>query len=50
MRFLPPDLLKVGQLMLAGGEWNGRRIVPAAWIKRQTMPVVKIDAERSYGY
>ncbi|WP_315745513.1 MULTISPECIES: serine hydrolase [unclassified Bradyrhizobium] len=50
LRLLPPDLLKIGQLMLASGEWNGRRVVPADWIKRVTTPVVKIDAGRSYGY
>ena len=50
LRLLPPDLLKVGQLMLASGEWNGRRIVPADWIKRVTTPVVTIEGDFKYGY
>ena len=43
-------MLKVGQLVLAGGTWNGKSIVPADWVKRATSPVVAIDRGRSYGY
>ena len=34
LRLLPRDMLKVGQLVLAGGTWNGSQIVPADWVKR----------------
>lgn len=37
-------------LVLAGGAWNGRQIVPADWVKRATSPAVTIDRGRSYGY
>jgi CubicO group peptidase (beta-lactamase class C family) len=50
LRLLPRDLLKVGQLVLANGTWNGREIVPSDWVKRITTPVIAIDASRSYGY
>lgn len=50
LRLLPRDMLKVGQLALAGGAWNGRQIVPADWVKRITSPVVAISGTRSYGY
>ncbi|HEU0146710.1 MAG: hypothetical protein V7634_3753 [Bradyrhizobium sp.] len=50
LRLLPRDLLKVGQLMLAGGTFEGREIVPGEWVKRVTTPVVTIDRDRSYGY
>jgi CubicO group peptidase (beta-lactamase class C family) len=50
LRLLPRDLVKIGQLMLAGGTWDGREIVPGDWVRRVTTPVVKIDQERSYGY
>jgi CubicO group peptidase (beta-lactamase class C family) len=49
-RLLPRDLVKIGQLMLAGGSWNGRSIVPADWAKRVTTPVVPIRVGRDYGY
>ncbi|MFO1080535.1 MAG: serine hydrolase [Reyranellaceae bacterium] len=49
-RLLPPDLLRVGEMVLADGVWRGRRIVPADWLKRSTTPVVAIDATRQYGW
>ncbi|MCP3447492.1 serine hydrolase [Bradyrhizobium sp. CCGUVB14] len=49
-RLLPRDLVKIGQLMLAGGSWNGRSIVPTDWVRRVTTPVVPISFGRHYGY
>jgi len=39
----PRDLLKIGQLYLNGGTWNGRRIVDASWTKRSTEPYVEVS-------
>lgn len=39
----PRDLLKVGQMFLDGGIWNGRRIVDASWVKESTAPRVHIS-------
>lgn len=50
LRLLPRDLLKVGQLALAGGVWQGKQVVPADWVKRVTTPVVTIGDTRNYGY
>jgi CubicO group peptidase (beta-lactamase class C family) len=50
LRLLPRDMLKVGQLAMAGGTWDGRQVVPADWVKRATTPVVAINSGRSYGY
>jgi CubicO group peptidase (beta-lactamase class C family) len=30
------DMARVGYLMLRQGRWNGRQIIPAAWVKRST--------------
>lgn len=49
-RLLPRDLVKIGQLMLAGGNWNGKSIVSADWVERVTRPVVPISFGRHYGY
>jgi len=40
---LPRDLLKVGQAYLDGGIWNGRRIVPAEWVRSSTAPRIDIN-------
>ncbi len=50
LRLLPRDLLKVGQLVIAGGAWNGRQVVPAEWVKRATTQAVTIEGRGGYGY
>lgn len=50
LRMRAPDLLRVGQMVLAKGAWQGRQIVPADWLKRSTEPVVFIDERRRYGW
>jgi CubicO group peptidase (beta-lactamase class C family) len=42
---LPRDFLKIGQLFLNEGAWNGRRVVPAEWVRRSTAPLVEISPE-----
>jgi len=49
-RLLPRDLVKIGQLMLENGNWNGKPVVPADWVKRVTTPVAQIRVGRDYGY
>lgn len=44
------DLSRIGTLMLAGGQLDGRQIVPSEWIKRCTTLVVSCDELRRYGY
>lgn len=44
------DLLKLGQLYLQGGAWNGRQVVPASWVIASTQPHALVDGETEYGY
>lgn len=39
----PRDLLKIGQLFLNDGVWNGRRIVSSDWVKRSSAAHVEIS-------
>ncbi len=50
----PRDLLAFGQMYLNGGTWNGRRIVPAAWVRTSTHAHVDVPPDQgitdAYGY
>jgi CubicO group peptidase (beta-lactamase class C family) len=46
----PRDFLKLGQLMLAGGRWNGRQILSRAWVARTLEPHASLHAPDDYGY
>jgi CubicO group peptidase (beta-lactamase class C family) len=49
VRFLPRDFMKLGQLMMNGGTWGGRRVVSREWAKRATSPLVSLGSQK-YGY
>ena len=44
------DLLKLGQLYLNGGTWDGKRVVPEQWVKASMTPHVEVDESTKYGY
>ena len=49
------DMARLGLVMMRDGEWNGRQVVPAAWVKESTVARVPGSAvgrggELGYGY
>jgi CubicO group peptidase (beta-lactamase class C family) len=44
------DLLKLGQLYLNGGMWNGKRVVSADWVRRSITPHANAREDADYGY
>lgn len=50
LRLRPRDMVKIGQLVLAGGRWNDRQIVSKAWIDTSTKPRLEAPGPYFYGY
>jgi CubicO group peptidase (beta-lactamase class C family) len=48
LRLTARDVSRIGQLMLAKGSWDGRQIVPAAWIEACMTPAASIGEGRRY--
>ena len=44
------DALKLGQLYLDGGTWNGKRVVTEEWIRESTARHSGYSAEHGYGF
>lgn len=50
LRMRPLDVAKIGRLVLQHGQWQGRQIVPAAWIERIMQAPVATGDGLDYGY
>jgi CubicO group peptidase (beta-lactamase class C family) len=46
---LPRDALKLGQVYLSGGTWNGHRIVSKKWVELSTHRYSEFSPEHGYG-
>jgi len=44
------DLLKLGQLYLNGGRWQGRQVISEAWVRRSVSPHANAREDTDYGY
>jgi CubicO group peptidase (beta-lactamase class C family) len=36
LKLRPRDMTRLGQLFLQGGQWQGKQVVPAAWVRQAT--------------
>jgi CubicO group peptidase (beta-lactamase class C family) len=44
------DLLKLGQLYLNGGRWQGRQVISEAWVRRSVSAHANAREDTDYGY
>ena len=50
LQLSPRDMAKLGYLYLHTGLWEGKQVVPAAWVRESTLPQIQADDGWSYGY
>lgn len=44
------DMAKFGQLYLSGGIWEGKQVLPEAWITESTTEKINLSSNLGYGY
>jgi CubicO group peptidase (beta-lactamase class C family) len=51
IKLRPRDMVKLGQLFLAGGRWDNKQVVPTDWVDQATAPHVAAQGHSDgYGY
>jgi CubicO group peptidase (beta-lactamase class C family) len=43
LRLTAPEMLRIGQMMRAGGSWQGHQVVPAAFVREATSRKIATD-------
>ena len=46
----PRDMARFGLLFLRNGDWDGRAVLSAEWVRSSTAPVVRLSDDWHYGY
>lgn len=49
-QFLPRDFLKLAQLMVNDGRWNGRQIVSRDWARKSSSALRNLSQSQQYGW
>lgn len=49
-RMTARDMARFGLLFMRGGEWNGKQVVPAAWVKESVTSYSDAGGSGGYGY
>jgi len=50
LRMTPRDLARIGVMVLGGGRWDGRQVIPGEWLAASFTPAVSMPDGRRYGY
>lgn len=50
LRLRPRALARIGQMVLDGGRWEGRQVVPNDWLVRSFETRASVDEQVDYGY
>lgn len=50
IRLRPRDFLKLGQVYLNGGTWNGKRLVSREWVRQSSAAQAAMNQPDDYGY
>jgi CubicO group peptidase (beta-lactamase class C family) len=50
LRMRPRDLAKIGQMLVDGGRWQGKQVVPQDWVRASLQPHVSTGDGLQYGY
>ena len=50
LKLTGPDMIKLGRLYLQEGQWEGRQLVPVAWVRESTSTQVANEDRAVYGY